>query len=901
MDLIKLTLEQKNYIYDGLVLIKGLIYPIPKKDDILSVEKIYLKHTQEFELKLYIEGKVIEESQYSSIEGKKKIYSFEDDMIYKTLSELTGINLYDINSTIFRIINIIDNKSANIQSIYNSNNYIINLNNKQIKEFKLNDFLWVSCYELNKNKIISNKMTIIRLINEEELISFLDINQNKNTILFHVIDINDKDIILINNMQIIYKLDKNNEFIKNHNIGFCRTIIISNYNIDNDNRILLTDKSFLYQLKFESYYIENTIFINSVSILELHFLDYNKENNKFNCISSIFFDDKIITNEIEYIIFTSLYLKKYEFYPIKLKLYNSKNNDINPLTFSIYIYPGFINKINVFLNTNSSNTYFFEYLYYNINDNLEDTIKCVNINGIDYKININYNFGSKNRKRISIMNIPYQKMEIPETDLKTNSIQVCELIKDGIHKIIGIYDILNLEYDELEKSTDYFDEYYEYFGDIYDIMKSYNFEVIIKKIKEKQEIYNKIKLNISILDTNNFNKSLTLSQFKTWFSLIIFKLLEMKKEKTDTIIEKIIKEFFSISLEIRNINLKYIDIIRIWIYSLVDTILNDSDSNHELKFISKIDKRSPYVIAFEFNKQIINSLNEFHPLFQAYLQLDSYKAFNYIHSEVSHTFSLEIDLMIKHQLLSTYDNFFFIKREDSKEYSFIHNPTRITVINELTTLGKNYKESEIIDDPNKCNNYAMPIFIDFLHEKGGHHKYSLKNKGDISPCIYFRGLRTEIEVSHIYSKGLLGGESGRIIENFICKDKNIIDALSKKYIFGELLVIKYFDGKDFTELINEIKNKLEKEEKENQNKKNYNNKNNQDENRGIININNDKKLLLLNLPSSGKIGDVILNVDRIKRNIMMSNEEKEVIYKENLFERKKKIVELKKEKNISIK
>ena len=54
-------------------------------------------------------------------------------MIYKTLSELTGINLHDINSTIFRIINIIDNKSANIQSIYNSNNYIINLNNKQIK------------------------------------------------------------------------------------------------------------------------------------------------------------------------------------------------------------------------------------------------------------------------------------------------------------------------------------------------------------------------------------------------------------------------------------------------------------------------------------------------------------------------------------------------------------------------------------------------------------------------------------------------------------------------------------------------------------------------------------------------------------------------------------------------
>ena len=57
------------------------------------------------------------------------------------------------------------------------------------------------------------------------------------------------------------------------------------------------------------------------------------------------------------------------------------------------------------------------------------------------------------------MNIPYQKMEIPEKDLNTNSIQVCELIKDGIHKIIGNYDILNFEYEELEKSNNYFNEY----------------------------------------------------------------------------------------------------------------------------------------------------------------------------------------------------------------------------------------------------------------------------------------------------------------------------------------------------------------------------------------------------------------------------------------------------------
>ena len=42
-------------------------------------------------------------------------------------------------------------------------------------------------------------------------------------------------------------------------------------------------------------------------------------------------------------------------------------------------------------------------------------------------------------------------------------------------------------------------------------MKSFNLETITQSIKEKQEKYNKIRLNIDILDVNNFNQS------KTWF------------------------------------------------------------------------------------------------------------------------------------------------------------------------------------------------------------------------------------------------------------------------------------------------------------------------------------------------------------------------------------------------
>ena len=52
------------------------------------------------------------------------------------------------------------------------------------------------------------------------------------------------------------------------------------------------------------------------------------------------------------------------------------------------------------------------------------------------------------------MNIPYQKIEIQENELINNSIQVCELIKNDIHKIAGIYDISSIEIDNY-KYNDY--------------------------------------------------------------------------------------------------------------------------------------------------------------------------------------------------------------------------------------------------------------------------------------------------------------------------------------------------------------------------------------------------------------------------------------------------------------
>lgn len=290
-------------------------------------------------------------------------------------------------------------------------------------------------------------------------------------------------------------------------------------------------------------------------------------------------------------------------------------------------------------------------------------------------------------------------------------------------------------------------------------------------------------------------------------------------------------------------------------------------------------------------------MNEFSALFQAYLQIDSYKAFNYIHSEQSHTFSLELTFMIKTQLLSTYEDFFFVTRENKKRYAFIDYKTKITAINELITLGEDYDESNVINDLDKARNYAMPISIDFLHEKDGHHKYSLKNKNDLVPCLYYRGLKTEIEVAAIFKElNILKGESGVIIENFICKDKYIINALSKKHIFGEFLKPEYFEGKDFNKLIGAVKEKLksnaEQEEKK-INSPNDKNSKQKEEKFTFNSVGNDKELYLF---SNCIMDDVDYIKENLMKEIMMTEEEKKEIEKKNNKKRIEKLENLKKKR-----
>ena len=103
LDQIILKLRQNDTIYEGLVLIKGTIFPIPKVNTILSINRIYIKYDEEFLLKIFIEGKIDGNSSISELDKSTKIYSFGNNII-KTISQLTKINVLGNNSNIFRII-----------------------------------------------------------------------------------------------------------------------------------------------------------------------------------------------------------------------------------------------------------------------------------------------------------------------------------------------------------------------------------------------------------------------------------------------------------------------------------------------------------------------------------------------------------------------------------------------------------------------------------------------------------------------------------------------------------------------------------------------------------------------------------------------------------------------------
>ena len=252
----------------------------------------------------------------------------------------------------------------------------------------------------------------------------------------------------------------------------------------------------------------------------------------------------------------------------------------------------------------------------------------------------------------------------------------------------------------------------------------------------------------------------------------------------------LLKEYFRISDEYRVTHL-----------ILLDNLLEDNS----------------YKIAINFNKKMINELEENSQLFIPFLQLDSYILYNYKNDSHSFTLSLEPLIITKKHLLSSYDDFIFTYKEKSKDsqitlaFQCIKND--VTAINEYSLFPSN----DNCDSKELCgNDKAVPISVNLLHERNGHSKKDKKNKRNPTPLCYYK--ENEIaEINKNYQKtdkisGIIKGEAGHLVDSFICYQTNNLNLeLIKNHSYGNIINnVKLFTSKTFEDLANEIKIKTKK-------------------------------------------------------------------------------------------
>ena len=233
----------------------------------------------------------------------------------------------------------------------------------------------------------------------------LNTNTN-NFVLLKVIDIQDKYIIGIDYFLNMYKINKNNEKIKNINdvytilfIKYFSTTIESPFYI-----IALQDNSKIYI--FDNSFCD--MFLNDLTVIYCNFIDYiePQKDNYFNLIKfqSDTYSFKIL-KDLEYYILFEKFNFNYNFYPYNIKLKNINNDEIRCYKFILYL--GLLNNINCLINYSGTESYGIEYFYYNFDYNIKIELPefhTIKINDKEEKITKFDNFNSKTRKRFILLN-----------------------------------------------------------------------------------------------------------------------------------------------------------------------------------------------------------------------------------------------------------------------------------------------------------------------------------------------------------------------------------------------------------------------------------------------------------------------------------------------------------------
>ena len=699
-------------------------------------------------------------------------------------------------------------------------------------DLKIKDILYINNYLLENNNIICNNLTTVKKATDYEIFHKLQIKlDNKSNLtkqlakeikpikcdkeiqikcLFAKVilkDIKKKQVKIMDifNRIIDLSYDKFKYldlfdifFITNCKIYKSKNDIFS-YNLksSNDSIIHFSKKLFF----------DKRITINNISILDVYFPDFQKNGNFYNKINIMNYDMEINNNHhIYYFIYNNEPFNEIIPYGVSIK-----NEKINK-SLKFFIVNNLMYKINIFINYNNEDACCKDICYYN----LYDEVPCEYNLEIDKNIyNIeNYNsFDTINRISFILLNVPSDENVNKIKKNNDNDMISCqiwftpkkELIKGNlvyfISQILDINEAKPKEYFTYNLKGKDFLIFENFYFDLLELSKRKNNDIInyydefSKKVKNYNDIYELLNNKYNI-DFNSFN--LDYLSFKIYISISLFDALtrisyENKKSENKKLSESLkfihnfdnlIKQLISLKKELTYH--QKMRIINCFIYNYFNSLDKLKKPSKLLTFFDKTDDNA-YKLAFKFNIDVINNLTEKSALTQGFLQLDSYILKNYyFNGNMTYSLSNEPIIMMKNHLLYNYENFILIVYENSYNSSYKRGsqdkPNRITIINEKNLFENNYSE-QLCD-----KNNALPISMEFFHEKDSHSKKLFKNLKIQSPLFCYKYNRIDI---------LEEPEDGRFIESII-GDKDFIALLKNfKNNLGELMKVEYFIGEDF--------------------------------------------------------------------------------------------------------
>ena len=813
----------------------------------------FLIKKQNFKFELYMAEYQIKKDIYEEISNIKSEYNFSSDNIISLFKYLHLFPKEFIEEYLYFIVNKGNNNYTKLIDIITKEEFLIDYSHlKGLKNFRLNKFLYIKNFSKENKTIILNNFSSIQIASDFQVFKLIDKkieifnNFNFNQDFYKLKPIEDeypieipyllsKVVLKTSGENYVIIMDKfkrlfrfKSKLIKDLNLF--DLILITNCKIKRS-----SNSELFYDLTLNNnalFYVSNELIfnkdisINNYTILDIVFPDFNLDGNYYN---------KIGINEKEFVI-----KEKREIYMFKFN--NEQFNEIIPFNikckglkrennFKYFITHNILNKINVFINNKNKNLCAKDFCYYNIhNDNdLPDKLSIL-IDSKNYLISHSNNFDSPNRISFILINVPSDKntQKIKEKTKKENiSSQIWFTASKEKNNKIKYYLTQILDVDEAKPRNYYV---YDFKGKGFEIFEDFLFDMLDYKDiwkNEKVKIYEyfdnftkkvktiekdlellKDKVNIEY-DPNSADYYV----YKIYAGLSLFQTFAKIKENNNnnfdnTLLEwKLFLNYYSSLLDIINdSNNGFTEHQKMRIIS--SYIRNYFASYEETRFPCKFwyansELNSPsnsYLLALNFNKNIIQNLKENSALTIGYLQLDSYILTNYFIEDKMNSYSLSNEplILMKYHLLINYDNFLFIYSESSSGANANQdNKNRVTSINERCLFDSNRSE---YFSGNDC---GLVISIEFFHEKDSHSKKSLKNPKIKSPIVCYKN---DICGSILLKES----EDGRFLESLI-GERDFIKALKDpKNKLGELMKLEFFIDKNFEKLhqkFNEIMNK----------------------------------------------------------------------------------------------